>query len=65
MHMLTSLAIVLCVAAAAAAASAAAPVLPYTAPLGYKVVDASGLTPLKTHNASTLYVRALSRGVFL
>jgi hypothetical protein len=37
---------------AAAALATSAPVLPYTAPLGYKVVDSNGLVPIKSHNAS-------------
>ena len=42
----------LVVSAAAAAADSPQPSLPYTAPLGYRVVDADGLVPIKSHNAS-------------
>jgi hypothetical protein len=43
---------ILLLAAACAAVAALSPALPYTAPLGYKVVDSNGLVPIKSHNAS-------------
>jgi hypothetical protein len=59
--------LIVIVSGAAANLALAAPEfsLPYSAPLGYKVVDAEGLVPIKSHNASAISIPIIAAGAFV